>query len=169
MNLKLAAHLTMIASLAFAMSACERGTKRAHGSAPIGKKPGPQKLDECPTADGKWNLNDGFSVEFGRKEGFLTLKQTELTEPVVMDGETRKIKETLSGLEVEVTGSCKDRLVQITQKQGKTSISQIWYIVAADGSLALDEDDGQNTIQKTGSRQAVAEQAAPAAAPETAK
>ncbi len=155
MNIRTLTTLTLTATVALVLSACDRGKSRTQTAAtPGASKPAPQQLDECPSADGIWEMNGGTSVEFGRKEGFLTLKQVELTEPVVMDGKTHKIKEISSGLEIEVTGSCKDRLVQITQKQGKVSISQIWYIAVNDGSLWLDETDGENTTQMTGKRQA---------------
>lgn len=155
MNIKTLTKLTLTASVALVLSACNRGKSDAKTAVPVVPKVVDGKhVDECPSADGKWDIDGGLSVEFGRKEGHLTLKQAELTEPVVMDGKARKIKEVSSNLEIEVTGSCKDRLATITQKNGNVTVSQIFYISINDGSLWMDEQDGDQFRQLTFKRPA---------------
>lgn len=156
MNIKLVTHLVLTASVAFALSACEQGMrpygKRPSGGPPAAAKPGPQKIDECPAGEGSWTLQGGQLVLIDRREGFLTLWHNDLTEAVVMDGKPRKIKQTVTGVEPEVTGDCSTQLIKLTYKWKDKTVTQSWNIDLEKDVLVITETEGSETKQIQGQR-----------------
>jgi hypothetical protein len=156
MNIKRISQLALTVSVAFALSACEQQMrpygKRRAGPPPGPAKPGPQKIDECPAAEGSWTLQGGQLVLIDRREGFLTLWHNDLTEVVVMDGKSRKIKQTVTGAEPEVTGDCSKQLIKLTYKGKDKTVTQSWNIDLEQDILVITETEGSQTKQIQGQR-----------------
>jgi hypothetical protein len=156
MNTKLISQLALTVSVAFALSACQQ-QMRPYGKRPTVTptskvKPGPQKIDECPAAEGSWTLQGGELVLINRSEGFLTMWHNDLTEVVVMDGKARKIKQTVTGAEPEVTGDCSKQMIKLTYKWSDKTVVQSWNIDLEKDSLVITETEGSETKQIQGQR-----------------
>lgn len=142
--------LTLLASTALLLSACENQQLKPYGKrkASAGpQKPGPQAVDECPEAEGDWSVGQS-TIVVSRKEGFLTLSHPDLTEAIVFDGKARAIKQTVGDVSPEITGTCKGKVVNVVHKFTDRSVTQTWIFDLEKDSVVLTENDPKATNPK---------------------
>ena len=69
-----------------------------------------------------------------------------------MDGKSRKIKQTVTGAEPEVTGDCSKQMIKLTYKGKDKTVTQSWNIDLEQDILVITETEGSQTKQIQGQR-----------------
>ena len=147
--------LLMLLIATLALGACtEKGTHsfRPRPVSPKAKLPPPQKLDECPSAEGRWGLSGGVTLEIGRHEGYLAIQHPDLSGSIIMDGETRKLTQASTGSLPEVTGTCSKQTIQSAYNYEGRSVQQSWVVDLEKDSIVITEKEGANSTTILGSR-----------------
>ncbi len=135
------------------IGACQPSHKRELSKRPVINKQArpPQTLDECPAAEGIWSVGNS-DITIGRKEGFLTIQNPDLSETVVMDGVARKIKQNSTQISPQITATCRGRIINLTYKYEGKTVTQAWNIDLEKDLLVITEKDGVETKTLHGAR-----------------